>query len=642
MQGQITVNSSAVNQNTVDSSIQKAQQWLLAKQYPDGYWWGELESNVAITSEYLLLTHFMGTGTKDLWDRIAAYLRRQQRHDGSWGISYGDNGDVSVSVEAYFALKIAGVSPDEPFMVKAREFILSRGGVPETRLFTKIWLALFGQCEWKGIPVMPPEVIYFPDWFPLSIYRFASWARPTVVAMLVLLDSKPKAGVPASSNIDELYPLGRDKTEFSLKSPQSHISWKSLFNYADSVLRLYQKSPVKPLHKAAIRKAERWILAHQEEDGSWGGIQPPWVYSLMALKSRGYAIDNPVIRKGLDGFNTFIIEDKEVFYTQPCLSPVWDTALAAIALLDSDLSADHEAVAKAGDWLIKEQVLTGGDWQVKARNTKPGGWAFEFSNDLYPDIDDAAEVMIALQKSRLPDENKKRHSLNLGEQWVFGMQSSNGGWGSFDKDNSSKLISQIPFCDFGVVTDPPTEDVTAHVIECLALLGHKRDEKRMERAISYLKRAQQDDGCWWGRWGVNYIYGMGAVLPALQAAGENMEEPYIRKAVQWIEQHQNNDGGWGEDINTYSDPSLRGTGPSTASQTSWALMGLISAGKVRSEVVANGIRFLLATQRDNGTWDEPYFTGTGFPRDFMINYHLYRHYFPLTALGRFRRATRES
>lgn len=641
MQKQTTTSSSGITQNAIDSSILKAQEWLLSHQYPEGYWWGELESNVAITSEYLLLTHFMGTAKKDVWDRIASYLRREQRADGSWAISYGGGGDVSISVEAYFALKMTGASADEPFMAKAREFILSKGGVPATRLFTKIWLALFGQYDWRGIPVMPPEVMFFPNWFPLSIYRFASWARPTTVAMLVLLDSRPQVPVPDHANIDELYPEGRDRTRFSLKSPEGLLSWKSIFYYGDKVLRMYQKSPVKPFHKSAIRIAERWIVEHQEEDGSWGGIQPPWVYSLMALRSIGYTLDHPVVKKGLEGFKTFTIEDEEVFYTQPCLSPVWDTALASIALLDSQLPAEHQAVVRAGEWLIKEQILTGGDWQVKARDAKPGGWAFEFANDMYPDTDDAAEVMIALHKLRLPDEEKRKRSLALGEQWLFGMQSRNGGWGSFDKDNSSTLISQIPFCDFGVVTDPPTEDVTAHVLECLALLGHKRDEKAISKAIEYLKRTQQEDGCWWGRWGVNYVYGMGAVLPALGAVGEDMSQPYIRKAIQWLTMHQNPDGGWGENCDTYSDPSMRGSGPSTASQTSWALMALLAAGEKSSLAVSNGVKYLMGSQKRDGTWDEPYFTGTGFPRDFMINYHLYRHYFPLTALGRYRKATKE-
>ncbi len=638
MQKQSTAN--VVTQNTIDRSISKAQEWLLAKQNADGYWWGELESNVAITSEYLLLTQFMGTAKKDIWDRIAKYLRQQQCEDGSWTISYGGGGDVSISVEAYFALKMAGASASEPFMVKAREFILSRGGIPSTRLFTKIWLALFGQYDWRGVPVMPPEVMFFPNWFPLSIYRFASWARPTTVAMLVLLDSRPQISIPANASVDELYPNRKDKTDFSLKSPEGLLSWKSIFYYGDKVLRMYQKSPVKPLHKSALRMAERWIVAHQEDDGSWGGIQPPWVYSLMALRSVGYSLDHPVVTKALDGFKTFTIEDKDTFYTQSCLSPVWDTALAAIALADSELPANHESLVRAGEWLIKEQVLTWGDWQIKTGATLPGGWSFEFDNDKYPDTDDAAEVMIALYKSRMPDEQRKKRSLNLGEQWLFGMQSKNGGWGSFDKDNTSTLISKIPFCDFGVVTDPPTEDVTAHVLECLGMLGHISGERSIRKAINYLKRTQQEDGCWWGRWGVNYVYGMGAVLPALEAAGEDMSQSYIKKAVRWLELHQNADGGWGENCDTYREPAMRGEGPSTASQTSWALMALLAAGEKSNPAVSNGVKYLLGTQKSDGTWNEPYFTGTGFPRDFMINYHLYRHYFPLTALGRYRKAIR--
>ncbi|MEE8369169.1 MAG: squalene--hopene cyclase, partial [Dehalococcoidia bacterium] len=371
--------------------------------------------------------------------------------------------------------------------------------------------------------------------------------------------------------------------------------------------------------------------------------QPPWVYSLLSLKVLGYPLDHPVMRRGLEGFEeAFAVEDDEIFSPQACLSPVWDTALAVIGLLDSGLPPDHPALVQASRWLMREQVLTGGDWQVKVGGVEPGGWAFEFENDLYPDTDDAAEVIIALARSGLPEDRRKERSLERGRRWLLGMQSRNGGWGSFDKDNTRRLVTQIPFCDFGEVLDYPTEDVTAHIVEALALLGDK-DSSAVRRAVQYLRGEQRPDGSWWGRWGVNYIYGTGAVLPALKAAGEEMSSPYVRRAVRWLMGRQGEDGGWGESSDSYADPLQAGRGPSTASQTAWALLALLAAETGRenglvSTAVQRGVSYLVETQEKDGQWEEPYFTATGFPGDFIIKYHLYRNYWPLTALGRYRGA----
>jgi squalene-hopene/tetraprenyl-beta-curcumene cyclase len=425
------------------------------------------------------------------------------------------------------------------------------------------------------------------------------------------------------------------------------LSWRGFFHDLDGLLRRYERVAFQPLRRAAIRAAERWIVARQEADGSWGGIQPPWVYSLIALKLVGYPLDHPVMKVGLEGFDSFAIEDEETFNPQACMSPGWDTALAMIGLLDSGLSPDHPALVKAGRWLLREQVLTGGDWQVKVKGVPPGGWAFEFENDYYPDTDDTAEVMMALHRTRLPDESRKAKALQRGLRWLLAMQSKNGGWGSFDKDNTQRLVTCIPFCDFGEVIDYPTEDVTAHIVECLGWLGYRGDFPPLRRALAYLRRQQERDGCWWGRWGVNYIYGTGAVLPALWAIGEDMSQPSVQAAVRWLIDHQNPDGGWGEGIESYIDPALRGQGLSTASQTAWALLALLAslpstdspaspAGRRAEEAVRRGISYLVQTQEEDGQWEEPYFTATGFPRDFMIKYHLYRNYWPLMALGRCR------
>ncbi len=622
--------------SALERAVQRAQDWLLVQQHPEGYWWGELESNVTITAEYLLLTHFLGVADQGRWRKIARYIKSKQLADGTWNKFYGGPSDLDTTVEAYFALKLAGEDPNAEPMKQAREFILSRGGIPNVRVFTKCWLALFGQWDWKGVPMMPPEFIFLPKWFPLNIYEFGSWARATMAAMLILMTTRPTRSLPDYASLDELYLSPEERRRHNIYRPtEEALSWKNLFISVDVLLRVYHRLPWKPLRKRALDKCAQWLLAHQEADGSWGGIQPPWVYALMGLHSLGYGLDHPAILKGLQGFEGFAHETEEMFWTESCLSPVWDTALAAIALLDGGAAPDHPALLKAGRWLLKEQVLAGGDWQVKCK-APPGGWSFELHNDQYPDTDDAAEVMMALRRIALPEEEKRR-ALGRGFRWLVGMQSQNGGWGSFDKDNTRRFVTQIPFADFGETIDPPTEDVTAHIIELFGYMGYDRAFKPVARALEYLRRAQEPDGAWWGRWGVNYIYGIGAVLPALAASGEDMGQPCVRQAVQWLAGHQQPDGGWGESCITYDDPSQRGAGPSTASQTAWALLALIAAGEGGSELARRGVEYLVSTQREDGTWDEPDFTGTGFPGAFLINYHLYRHYWPLSALGRYRK-----
>jgi len=626
----------------VDDTIRRSQEYFLRSQHADGYWSGELETNVCMAAEYLLLTHFLGVAQEERWRKIVNYLRSQQRPDGTWAIYHEGPSDINATTESYFALKLAGVSADDPSMGRAREFVLAAGGVPKVRIFTKIWLALFGQWDWRGVPVLPPEMIFLPSWFPLNIYDFASWARATIVPMLIILSERPVCPLPDSAGIDELYPAPRDRIDYALPQPKGWLNWRRFFHTLDGLLRRYEGIAFKPLRRAAFRAAERWIVRHQEADGSWGGIQPPWVYSLIALKLRGYAVDHPVMHKGLQGFEgAFAVEDERIFNPQACVSPVWDTALAMIGLLDSGLPADHPALVRAGRWLLREQILGGGDWQVKVRGVEPGGWAFEFENDLYPDTDDTAEVLMALARTRLPDEKRKERAVERGRRWLVAMQSRNGGWGSFDKDNTHRLVTKIPFCDFGEVIDYPTEDVTAHIVEALGLLG-EGDSEAAQRGLDFLRREQRADGSWWGRWGVNHVYGTGAALPALAAMGENMTRPRVGRAVRWLIEKQNEDGGWGETCASYEEPRLAGRGPSTASQTAWALLGLLAAGPaddgLEARAVERGISYLVEHQEENGQWEEPHFTGTGFPGDYYINYHMYRNYWPLMALGRYRAA----
>ncbi len=646
----------------LDRAISRTQAYLLAEQYGEGYWWGELESNPTMEAEFLLLNEFLGLRNPDRQRKLANHILGQQRPDGTWGQYYGAPGDLSTTVECYFALRVAGVSPEQSLMTKAREFILSKGGVPSTRVFTKIWLSLFGQWRWEGVPVMPAELVLMPNWLPVNIYEFSSWARATIVPLLIMMDRRPIRQIPAEAAIPELFPRGPDDTDYSIRRPSRAIGWEGFFYAADSLLRLVEKFPIKPARSMAIRKAERWILDHQEADGSWGGIQPPWVYSIMALVTLGYGLDHPVVKKAIDGFEGFMIEEGESLRVQACVSPIWDTGLAMMALLDSDVPGDHPAIVSAGEWLLDHQVASGGDWQVKARDVPTGGWAFEFENDTYPDIDDASVIGTVLYRTRLPDEEGKADALRRCVRWIEGMQSSNGGWASFDKDNTRTFIARIPFSDFGETIDPPSVDVTAHVLELLGTLGHDLNSVQVSRGLDYVLKDQEPDGSWFGRWGVNYLYGTGTVVPALRATGMGPEAQPIRRAVEWVVSHQNSDGGWGETPASYVDPSLRGSGPSTASQTAWALLTLLAADEGDHPATLRGVAYLLETQREDGTWDEPHFTGTGFPgygvgqrlerfpingepgfqgrelpAGFMINYHMYRIYWPLAALGRFRR-----
>ena len=647
----------------LEAAIERAHEYMLGVQYREGYWWGELESNPTMEAEYLLLTHFLGIRDPERWRKLAKHIVNQQREDGTWGQFYGGDGDLSTSTECYFALKLAGVSPDEPFMRRARDFILSKGGVPKARVFTKIWLALFGQWDWEGVPVMPPELILLPNWAPINIYDFSSWARATIVPLLVLLDKKPVRAVPEPARIDELYPGPVGKSTFAVERPKRLIGWETVFHVGDAVLRYAEKLPWKPTRGQALKKAEEWIVQHQEDDGSWGGIQPPWVYSLMALHTLGYAVDHPVMAKGMSGFDKFAIEEEDTLRVQACVSPLWDTALAMIGLLDSGLPADHPALVRAARWLLQEQVLKGGDWQVKAKSVPPGGWAFEFDNDLYPDLDDTAEIVMALNRVSLPNGSGKQKAIDRAVRWLLGMQSGNGGWAAFDKDNTKTLVAKIPFSDFGEAIDPPSADVTGHMLEMLGQLGYTADHPAVSAALGYVLSEQEEDGPWFGRWGVNYVYGVGAVLPAMKSLGMDMEADCVRRAVGWLVRRQNDDGGWGESPASYVDPCYRGKGPSTASQTSWALLALMAADEADNPATARGIGYLVGTQRVDGSWDEPYYTGTGFPgygvakptngylnpgdpgyqgpelpAGFMIKYHMYRNYWPLMALGRYRTA----
>lgn len=613
------------------TAVQRARDHLLSLQHEPGYWVGEVATNVTMDAEDLLLREFLGTRTHEQTERTARFIRREQREDGTWSNAAHGPGDLSTTIEAYVALRLAGDSADAPHMRAAAAYVRANGGLPAARVFTRIWLALFGLWSWDELPVLPPELIFLPPWVPLNVYDFACWARQTIVALSVVMSYRPCR--PIGFSLDELW---RDPV-----TERRPGSWTArAFEVVDRGLRVYARRPLGPLRERALAEAERWIVRRQEADGSWGGIQPPWVYSLIALRLRGYPLEHPVLRAGLEGLDRFTIVDGDERRVEACQSPVWDTALAVQALADAGHPRGDEALTRAADWLLAQQVAVPGDWSVRRAALRPGGWAFEFANVNYPDVDDSAEVMIALRAVQHPDPQRVETAIARGAAWVLGMQSSDGGWGAFDVNNTRTVCRRIPFCDFGEVIDEPSADVTAHAVELLCREG-LIEHPATRAGVRWLLEQQEPDGSWFGRWGVNYVYGTSAALLALGEARGGHREPMAR-AVEWLLAHQNPDGGWGEDIRSYDDVAWRGRGASTPSQTAWSVLGLLSvddewlSSRAR-DALERGVGHLVATQRADGGWDEAHFTGTGFPGDFYINYHLYRDVFPTMALGRYAR-----
>ncbi len=620
-------------------TLEQARRRLLCLQSPDGWWRGELQTNVTMDAEDMLLREFLGIREQAGSERSAAWIRSQQRADGTWTNFYGGPGELSTTIEAYWALRLAGDSPQDEHMRIAAEFIREQGGVERARVFTHVWLALFGLWPWDRVPALPAEIALLPSWCPLNVYDFACWARQTIVALAVVTAYRPMRALPF--DLSELHGAEPWRPK---RATGRRGRW---LERLERVVRVYERRPLAPLRRLALTRAERWIVRRQEADGSWGGIQPPWVYSLMALQLRGYALDHPVMRRGIEGIDSFMVqdgddragvgEDREAGQPgrrlEACQSPVWDTALSVVALSDAGLGPEHPALARAGEWLLGEEVRAVGDWRVARPGLEPGGWAFEFANVNYPDVDDTAEVVLALERVDIGKGALARAAVERAARWTLGMQSEGGGWGAFDADNTRTLVRELPFLDFGEVIDEPSADVTAHAVEMLAALGHA-SEPAAQAAVRWLLGQQEAGGSWFGRWGVNHLYGTGAVVPALVAAGVAPGHPAIRRAVAWLCAHQNADGGWGEDPRSYDRAEWIGRGESTASQTAWALLALHAAGESDGVAARRGVGWLCVNQREDGSWDEPQYTGTGFPSDYYINYHLYRLIFPVMALGR--------
>ena len=622
----------------VRGAIATARDYLLSIQYPDGYWWAELESNVSITSEIVLLHKIWGTDETIPLKKIEHYLRSQQREHGGWELFYDDGGELSVSIEAYMALRLLGVPAKDPVLVKAKRFILRRGGISKARIFTKFHLATIGCYQWRGIPSIPPWIMLLPEEGIFSIYDLSSWARGSTVPLIIAFDREPVFVVEPIINLDELYTEGIDSVKYHLPRNED---WTDIFVNLDDAFKLAESLNLVPLRQEGIKAAEKWILERQEATGDWGGIIPAMLNSLLALRCLDYDVNDPIIQRGFAALDNFAIETTDSYRMQSCISPVWDTAWCIRALVESGLEPDSSALVKAGKWLLEKQILDYGDWRVKNKTATPGGWAFEFDNRFYPDLDDSAVVVMALNDIILPDEELKRKAIARCLHWMASMQCRQGGWAAFDLDNDRDWLNLLPYSDLKATIDPNTADVTARVLEMVGQCDLPMKYNRVRSAISYLLNEQESDGSWFGRWGVNYIYGTSGVISALALVAPEQCAEQIDRGAKWLVSCQNDDGGWGETCFSYKDSSLKGQGDSTASQTAWALIGIIAAvsatGFKATSALKSGVEYLVNTQQDDGTWNEDYFTGTGFPNHFYIKYHLYQQYFPLIALGKYQK-----
>ncbi|WP_188758308.1 squalene--hopene cyclase [Edaphobacter acidisoli] len=635
--------------------IRKSKDWLLGQQHEDGYWCGELEADSMLESDYIFMHTLLGTGDRGKMERAVNEIVRHQNDDGGWSLYPGGPSNISYGVKCYFALKLMGWSADHPRMVKAREWVLAHGGVTACNTFTKIYLCALGQYDYDAVPAIPPEIVLFPNWFYFNLYEISSWSRGILVPLSIIYAKKPFKKIPPEQGIEELFVGGRKNSNLHLKwDKKSPISWRNFFLFTDRMIHWFERVHIRPLRTIAIRKAEKWMLERFEKSDGLGAIYPAMLNAIVALRCLDYSLDDPQMIRAIDEFEKLGIDcpDGEpgyptpTFRMQPCFPPVWDTAQAMYALGEAGVSRSDSRMLKAADWILSKEVRMKGDWAEKVKNCEPGGWYFEFNNEFYPDVDDTGQVLMALNCVDNPRERYQYEVCQRAINWVWAMQCKNGGWASFDKDNTKMIFQYIPFADHNAMLDPPTVDITGRMLEMLALYGYTRKDPRVEKAVQFILKEQEPDGSWFGRWGVNYLYGTFLVLRGLEAMGMWNHEPAIQQAAEWIRMVQNADGGWGETCGTYDDPSQRGVGPSTPSQTAWAVLGLLAAGDTRSDSVAKGVRWLIQHQHEDGSWDElaagrngeSYYTGTGFPRVFYLGYHLYKQYFPLLALTTYRRA----
>jgi squalene-hopene/tetraprenyl-beta-curcumene cyclase len=624
----------------VEAAAAAARRYLLSVQREDGHWCGELEGDTILESEYMLTMHFLGRTGEPRIKKAAEYLRRLQLPSGGWAIYPGGPPEVSSSAKAYFALKLVGDDPDAPHMVRARRVVLELGGLDACNSFTKIYLSIFGQYEWEKCPVVPPELILLPDGFPVSIYRMSSWSRAIVVPLSIISAYRPSCAVPEGSDIAELRtPAGSPPRPRRARTFRQR-AWGAFFTGVDRALQAIEVRGWTPLRRRALDRAEAWILDRLERSDGLGAIFPPIVNTIFALRCRGYAADHPLVAGQVEELVKLEIEEEETLRLQPCFSPVWDTALAVVALSESGVPADDERLRRAAGWLLDREVRVPGDWQRRIPKTPPGGWYFEYENEFYPDTDDTAEVLAALAAVRFSEEREERHrsgAIERGSAWQLAMQNDDGGWPAFDRDCDNEVLTFIPFADHNAMIDPSCDDITGRTLEAFHRIGIGRETRAVRRAAAYLARQQNADGTWYGRWGCNFIYGTWLALRGLACAGVDLSEERYQRAGSWLRRHQNADGGWGELPHSYDEPGRKGIGPSTPSQTAWALLGLFALGDRGSPSVRRGLDYLLSNQQYDGSWKDEHWTGTGFPGVFYLRYHLYATYFPLWALAAYER-----
>ena len=660
--------SPAISSWTLQQGIELARDWLLAEQRPDGHWVGELEGDTILESEFILLLSYLGRQDSTLANKAARTIERQQLPEGGWAIYPGGPPEISASVKAYFALKLTGRDPVSETMRRARDVIRAHGGADAVNSFTRFYLALLGQISYERCPAVPPEFLLAPKWFPVNIHSISAWSRTILVPLAIMWAFRPCQPAPANAGIQELF-LKPPAEWPELRCPglpggTGLFSWDRFFRWVDRGLKIAQRWRMTPLRKRALRLAQSWMVDRFSGSDGLGAIFPPMIWSIVALRCLGYPDDSPEALYCHECLSGLFIEDEDSLRLQPCKSPVWDTAISLRALLESGLSASHPAATRGAKWLLDRQIDREGDWSAKV-SAPPGGWCFEYANDFYPDLDDTSMVVMALHRqfasesesgdwpngqarrrglerprSEPQDEHKdllarSTCAIERAERWMLAMQNRDGGWGAFDKDNDREFLCYVPFADHNAMIDPSTPDLAARVLESLGQLGRRRGDPAVDRCLAYLRGSREADGSWFGRWGVNYIYGVWQVLTGLREVGVPAEDPLVTDGAEWLVRHQQPSGAWGESPDSYADVTKKGRGPATASQTAWAVLGLLAAGQSDRPTVARGVQWLLDTQTPAGDWRETAFTGTGFPRVFYLRYHLYRVYFPLLALSRY-------
>ncbi len=618
----------------LSEAIDRGANYLLSLQASEGYWLGELEADTTLESDYIFYLHVIGKARPDRIAKLANYVRRRQLEDGGWNIYFGGPSELNATIKAYVALRLAGDPAESEYLLRARARVHELGGLEASNSYTRLYLALVGAVGWNMVPAVPPELMLLPNWFAINIYEMSSWTRGIVIPLTILYAHKPRFDVPDGISVETLY---RDPSRkaLGLEWDKQLFSWRNFFLALDRGLKLYERVPWKPLRQRALRQAREWLLEHLERTEGLAAIYPAMMNSIFALLALGHSPDDPLTAREIGEFSRFEIEQGDTIRVQPCVSPVWDTAIAMVALEEAGLPPDHPALVEAADWLLENQIVGSGDWMVKTPGVMPGGWAFEFRNDFYPDVDDTAFVLMALQRVDYPDKARMQAATRRGLEWLLAMQNRDGGWGAFDHNNDRHFLCHIPFADHNAMIDPSTADVTARVVECLGRHGWPASHPVIRRAVQFLLKDQTAEGPWFGRWGVNYVYGTSGVLRALETVALTARE-YCQRAVGWLRAVQNPDGGFGESIASYYDPALKGKGASTASQTAWGLIGLLAAGDSEDPAIARAVNHLVEQQEANGSWAENEFTGTGFPCVFYLKYHLYRNYFPLYALARYR------